>query len=119
MQKNIRLRWGIIKYNYLKFIKLFASYSPISLNIMNALLLGVLIYIWQVKILPTEAGFYSPFENSLSYIKYLLLIIFLNTIISLASLARSKYWVYLPIIINGFIILLTAFYFYSALRTTL
>lgn len=119
MQKNISLRWSIIKYNYLKLIKLLASYSPISLNLINAIFLGALIWVWQVKILPTEAGFYSPFENNLSYIKFLLLIIFLNTLISLASIARSKYWVYFPIIINSFIILLSAFYFYSALKTSI
>lgn len=118
MQNIVSFRWNIIKYNYIKFVKLVASYSPISLNIFNILYLGILIWVWQVKILPTEIGYYSPFENSLSYIKYLILIIILNTAISFSSSARSKYWIYLPIIFNFVLLTLSLFYFYSSLRTS-
>lgn len=118
MLKISFFNWNVSKHKYIQFIITLSQYSLLSLNAVNLIFLGLLIWVWQKYILPTETGFYSPFENSLSYIKYLILIVSMNTIISLSSLKHSRYWIYLPVIINFMVIALTLFYFYTALRTS-
>ena len=70
----------------------------------------ILLYIWQSRVLPAEKGQYSPFENGLSLIRYVGLVIILNFAMSAGAYRRQQLWIWLPLIANIFILGLCGFY---------
>ncbi len=95
-----------------------SSVASLIFGFIPLVLLAGLIYIWQTQVLLEQKGLYSPFANGLSLIRYLSIIVIMNTCISVSAIKRQALWVYLPLLANYALILLTAYYLYVILHLT-
>ena len=98
---------------------LFSPYlkSPVALlTILSVVFYAALAWVWQYQILPAEKGLYSPFQSGLSFIKFIGLILLMNVIIAFSARGRNTLWVYLPLIITMFVLVMSAYYFHILLK---
>lgn len=97
-----------------------------SLNILRStnLILGFFVilsyaglaWMWHTYILPQEKGIYSPFQNGLSLIRFLGIIVTLNILISVSSYRRDVSWRLIPLTFTLFILILSAIYLSTVIR---
>jgi|GEM_PF-6511913 len=88
----------------------------LSLSVAVVLLFVFLAWTWHYAIIPAEKGLYSPFESSLSFIRFLGLITVTNLLVAFSSLGRRSVWIYIPLAVTLALLLLTVFYFYTLLN---
>lgn len=77
---------------------------------MILLTYGVLAIVWQHRVLAEEKGLYSPFQSGLSFIRFLGLVVVVNVLISLSAWRRDSLWIFIPLYVSGFLLLLAIFY---------
>ncbi len=89
---------------------------PILVNFGVIVFYVILAVIWQTKVLPAQRGLFSPFQDGLSFMKYLGLVVFINVSISLSSRSRNRLWTFVPPAATALLLLLSAFYLYNILK---
>ncbi len=114
LQKIQRLMHGLQQRVPFRLDALFSLTSILA--VICLLLFIALSVVWHNNVIPAERALYTPFQNSISFIRYIGLILGCNVAIALLSFRKNTMWAYLPLFTSLMLLLLAGFYMLATLK---